>query len=220
MKNMFILMVCGLLLLTASGAQALTVTNSGLYLNEIVDGESTVTDLWGSGTGTFSRTYTAPGTYNILSFIDNEIDLELTGWDPEFGAVVGTPGFSYQVADPYDLIANFLSGSLDNTVNPGPADVAVAMGWAFTLLDGQMAEVNFLVGGAEPSADFLMHIDAVYVEPDYQEYELLDNGTIYYASTLNIESLGNNPIPEPSTFVLFSTALAVLGFCVKRRRNS
>lgn len=222
MKKLF-LMVCGLLLLFTTRAQALTVTTSGLYLNEIVNGVSHLSDLTGAlfdGTGLLSRTYTSPGTYSILALIDSDLDLELTGWDPEFGMVAGDPLFDYQIGDPYgDLGPNFLSGALDGKVSTDPGDVAVAMAWNFTLLTGQMAQVSFSVGtDAPPGPNYLAQYDAVYLEPYYELFSLPDS-IVYYTAALDIEDTGSNPIPEPSTFVLFGSALAACGLYARRRRN-
>ncbi|MBI5657521.1 MAG: PEP-CTERM sorting domain-containing protein [Geobacter sp.] len=220
MKNVVITVMCGLLLFAATTAQALEVTNSYLYLNEIVDGSSTLVDLNDgsfTGLGTITRNYTAPGTYSVLSFIDNEINLYGTGFDPEFGGIVGTPGYQYQIADPYSLISSFMLGSLDGSINADPADTAVAMGWTFSLLAGQSATVNFIVADAAPSTDYLTHTDAWYTDPDLMTYEML-NDSIYYWTTLDIETSGPAPIPEPSTFVLLGSALVGLGLYARRRR--
>ena len=46
--------------------------------------------------------------------------------------------------------------------------------------------------------------------------------TLYFSSTLSIEEGGGgggNVIPEPSTFVLFGTALAGLGLYMRKRKD-
>lgn len=221
MKKAFISITCGLLLMAASGAQALQVSNSGLYLNEIISGTSAITDPTGgafTGLGSISRTYTTAGSYNVLSFIDNEIDLSGTGFDPEFGGVVGAPGYSYQIADPSSLAANFFLGGLNGSINKLPADVAVAMGWTFNLLAGQRATINFIVSDTAPADGYLTHTDAVYLDPQQGSYKMLTD-KIYYTSTLSIENIGPAPVPEPSTFVLLGSALAGLGLYARKRRN-
>ncbi|WP_226377770.1 PEP-CTERM sorting domain-containing protein [Citrifermentans bremense] len=47
----------------------------------------------------------------------------------------------------------------------------------------------------------------------------MPESVVYQVSYLGIEDPGTNPVPEPSTFLLFGSALATFGFYVRRRRN-
>jgi hypothetical protein len=222
MKKMITLMICSLLLLAAGSAQALVVSNSSAYLNESTpSADAAISFEPFAGLGTISRTYSAAGSYNILAFIDNDLDLELTGFYPEIAAAQGSfdDRFSYQAGDPFDIIGNFAAGALDNSVSPLPGDVAVAMAWKFDLLAGQTAQVSFSVSDVLPlGPGYLSHHDAVLLEPDYQLLEFPESA-IYYVSSLRIEDTGTNPIPEPSTFLLFGSALAAFGVYARRRRD-
>ncbi|UFS69556.1 PEP-CTERM sorting domain-containing protein [Geomonas sp. RF6] len=224
MRKVITSIFCGLLLLAASGAQASIVTNSYTFLNVILDGKA-VSDPVAvdfSGRGTFSGgVYNTPGTYTVLSFIDNEIDAEGTGFDPEFGGVKGNPLFTYQIASPAALWDNFTRGTLNGTINTAPADVAVAMGFNFTLKQGERATVSYLVRDAVPGeGDVLTHTDAVYsgdeLDP-YGKYDLLSD-TLYYSGNITIEPWSDtNPVPEPSTFAL--VGLSMTGLALFRRRR-
>lgn len=216
-----ILMICSLLLATAGVAQALTVTNRGAYLNEFGPSGGAFSEVEFSGLGSFQRTYTGAGSYNILSLIDNELDSDYTGYDPEFGGAAGTAasGFYARIDDPYALVEGFLNGDTETSFSTSPADVAVVMGWQFTLLAGQQAVLNFSVTDTmNAGGHYLFHYDAVYLEPDF-ELATFPFESIFYTSSLEIGDIVNPPIPEPSTFVLFGTALVVTGIYARRRRN-
>uniref|UniRef100_C6DZS9 Ice-binding protein C-terminal domain-containing protein n=1 Tax=Geobacter sp. (strain M21) TaxID=443144 RepID=C6DZS9_GEOSM len=222
MKKMITLMICTLLLLAATSAQALVVSNSSTYLNEITPSGDAFGPEPFAGLGSFSRSYSAAGSYNILAFIDNDLDQDyaFTGFYPEMAGAQGSfdDRFSYQVGEPFDIAGNFLAGSLDNSVVSG-GDVAVAMGWRFDLLAGQTALVSFSVSDVLPlGPGYIRHHDAVLLEPDYQLLEFSDSA-IYYLGSLRIEDAGTNPVPEPSTFILFGSALSILAIYARKRRN-
>jgi len=209
MKKLFTSIVFGLTLLMASGAQAVQVTNTMTAFYETFNGAGIGIDLTGvfSGIGTIARTYSAPGSYEVKVLIENDLgvfpDGTGTGFFPEIGAVVGTPAFNYELWSMTDL-----------------NDLAVWMGWEFTLLTGQAATVAFSVSETAPlEGGYLTHTDAVYLEPDFVEYQLLED-TIYYTSSLRIDTSGTNAVPEPSTFVLFGSGIAAAAFYARRRRSS
>lgn len=221
MKKMITLMICTLLLLAATSAQALVVSNSSTYLNEFTpSGDAFGPEVF-AGLGTFSRSYSAAGSYNILAFIDNDLDVDVTGFYPEIAGTYGTfdDRFSYQVGDPFDIAGNFLAGTLDSSVTSG-GDVAVAMGWRFDLLAGQTAQVSFGASDILPlGPGYIWHHDAVLLEPDFQQLELFPDSIIYYVSSLRIEDAGTNPVPEPSTFILFGSALFIFAVYARKRKN-
>ncbi|RMF83745.1 MAG: PEP-CTERM sorting domain-containing protein, partial [Nitrospinota bacterium] len=106
-----------------------------------------------------------------------------------------------------DIFDNFLNGSLDDqtffdaidnqSLTP-PDDVSMALGWSFTLADGEFAIINFVVSTTSPGGFYLSQTD-----PD-------SNFTLYFSSHLQV-------VPEPGTLVLLGSGL--VGLVWERRRR-
>ncbi|MSM38631.1 MAG: PEP-CTERM sorting domain-containing protein [Geobacter sp.] len=223
-KNRCIGIVAGLvLLLSAVTAQALPTNTQTEFL---VNGASALADGIDSGTGlgTRSFTFTQAGSYNVRAFFDLDLSLYTTGFSNEYGQLFNgssiKSGQSWEVDEPGywigDLYSNFNGAGFDNTLGTGgvttdqfPDDVAVGLGWQFTLAEGEMASLYFTASDMAPTADllYLAQLEAWGL-----------NDPVYFYTDLVIEPAGPAPIPEPSTFVLLGSALAGLGLYARRRR--
>jgi hypothetical protein len=132
-------------------------------------------------------------------------------------------GQSYQIGDPsatgsttpsgFVLFDAFANDNLTNTntlgtpgSDPQCCDVAFAMGFdGINLASAQTAQLTFTVSSTQPTSGF-------YIT---QATNSDEGGTLYLNGSLVIT--GDSPIPEPSTFLLGLSALAVIGFAARRR---
>jgi hypothetical protein len=171
-----------------------------------------------NGLGTVSLTYGA-GTYDVLAYVDHEIDLLETGFWNEFATATGTAaiGQSYEAGIPNfpsvsgDIYDNFLNNALGNTVNnldTVPDDVAMAMGRHFVVDAGQKAYLIFTL------TEDLNGYGGFYLT----QTDDLSGNNLYFYSTLEIKD-DTNPVPEPSTFALLGLALGGAALFRKRLRG-
>jgi len=79
----------------------------------------------------------------------------------------------------------------------------MAMGWDFSLMDGESALLSFTLSESVPAGFYLAHHDPV--------------GTLYLSGSLDITATPA-PVPEPGTLVLFISGLA--GWAGLRRKLS
>ncbi len=168
---------------------------------------------WDEGTGTISVDY-RPGTtgdHHVLAYFDHEIDEWSNTFFNEYGTVNGVspddlvweidePGF----ADPYgDIYDNLLDNNFDNSNAIGAGnknDVAMGIGWQFTLDEDEYAEIEFIITDELPDDGtfYLAHVDA-------------DNGkTIYLSTNIDIKG-GPTPLPEPGTLSLLIPGIISIG---------
>jgi len=167
-----------------------------------------------NGLGTMTFTITGAGNHSFSAFFDFDFDepnntffneSATTGNDPAAAQQsweIDEPGYTF--GDIYD---NMLDNTLDNT-NSVPAgledDVAFALGWDFSLADGQIATIMLMLGITDPGIFYLKHTDTE-VGPNFDLTE-----SVYYSSTLEISL---SPIPVPATVWLFGSALiGLVGF--------
>jgi len=181
-----------------------------------------------TGLGTVKAAFTAPGTYDLASFFDHEMNQFVNGFMDEFGAQVGTrpTGLSFQMETPNDVYYNWFepfdsTHPLQNAVEFGPAqdgtglppgvqtpnDQSMALGWNFTLAAGEIGLVTFTVGFAAPSGFYLQQSDPGFVGTGPDDPSA-DPGSIYFSSDLNVQPAG---VPEPSAILLLVAGLVSLG---------
>jgi len=225
MKKFWIVVTMALIMSVASMASAATFN---LYDNlYFADGGSTRIDPWGGNALPFDFTgglglttsFSSPGSHSVALMMDVEIDEAINTYFNELGLTHGTLAAeqSWQIGDPlvtggiYDLTA---AGALTNSdLNGGLAnDVALALGWNFTLGANQIAYLSFSLSDSLPVSGFYL-----------EQYDPDSAASLYFSSTLRFEDTGNgggNPVPEPSTFILLGSALAGFSLYSRRRRNA
>lgn len=214
----------GLVLALIAGTAYAIPTNTQTEF--LVNGASVLADGIdpGTGLGTRSFTFTQAGSYNVRAFFDLDLSLNTTGFSNEYGQLFNgssiKSGQSWEVDEPGywigDIYHNFNGAGFDNTLGTGdvatdqfPDDVAVGLGWQFTLAEGEMASLYFTASDLAPTVDLLY----------LGQFEAWGfNDPVYFYSDLVIEPAGPAPIPEPSTFVLLGSALVGLGLYARRRR--
>jgi hypothetical protein len=145
----------------------------------------------GTGLGSLTINVRSVGVHAVGLFVDHDIAAPTNTFFNEFAARVGTPvpGQTWEIDEPGyqsgNLFTNFVSGRLDNS-NTVPStarnDVAMALGWNFTLSPNQRGLVRMIVGETVPSTGFYL----VQSDPDSQR-------SIYFSSTLEISSGDTEP---------------------------
>jgi hypothetical protein len=194
---------------------------SGCPINDIAALSSAV-DIsnfdFNTGLGSFTITTLGAGNHSLISYFDHEIDVATNNFYNEDAIIFNSAasGQSWEVDEPDfiggNIFANFQANTLDNGIfdSPisGPEDVAMAIGWTFSLAAGEMAVAEFLVTEEKPTTDGLIinHFD-----PD-------SNGNIYFTSSLSIESLPVNAVSEPTVLTMLGFGLMGLGF-VRRKKT-
>jgi hypothetical protein len=168
-----------------------------------------------TGLGIITATISGTGDHSFDFFVDLEIDESINTFYNEFGTAYGTPDAeqSWEIDEPGwvfgDIFINLVDSSLDNNNNVPSGlddDVSMALGWDFSLADGEIALLSFSISQFIPTVDFYL----AHTDPD-------SNETIYFFSSFEIQD-DTAPVPEPGTFLLFATGL--LGFPILKRKFS
>ena len=203
------------------------------------------TSSGGTGLGTVSLTFNpgAAGTYNIGFWLFEQ--LSQPGYN-EYGNTGGSPVFgqSWQIDVPdYDyigelgtvgagsIIANTLANTLANTnFIPGTDSTyagggfcatfpdatcndytSMAMGFNFTLAAGYEEVVSFNVSTTAPSSGF-------YLEQIHPQDGANANPIDYYfTGSASEQPIGTTTAPEPGSWILLATLVAIVLTCVRRR---
>jgi hypothetical protein len=147
--------------------------------------------------GSFTYEIDTPGSHFVGLYLDMEIDEPLNTYFNEFGAHNGAllgVGQSWEIDEPFvfgDIFFNFedsnsLGSFLDNSngvPSATPDDVAMALGWNFTLNATEKAQIQFVVSETAPTSGFFLS----QTDPD-------SNYSLYFSSSLNITGA---PPPPP-----------------------
>ncbi|MBI4847457.1 MAG: PEP-CTERM sorting domain-containing protein [Nitrospirae bacterium] len=224
-KYLVILIALVVIAVAASGATAATIGLFDWAFNvdgatyEFANGDSMPTSgVLVGGLGTLTWSTSTAGNHNIIAFFDHEIDEELNTYFNEYGDTSGSPaaGQSWEIDEPGyvfgDIYDNVLSGFLDNmngVPSTSPDDVSMALGWDFSLLTGESADIEFILSDIAPSSGFYL----AHTDPRSQ-------ATIYYSSNLEISGGGPTPVPEPGTVMLLGSGIAGLFFFGKKRLSN
>ncbi|MFB3827546.1 MAG: PEP-CTERM sorting domain-containing protein [Bryobacteraceae bacterium] len=166
-----------------------------------------------TGLGTLTIQAFNPGS--VLAILGLNIDITNYNSDPpnlysdEYGSVNGAApaGLSYEIDEPGYTIGHLFddvaAGTLHNLNAITPAnvdDVAMALGWGFTLPAAHKATMTFVVSTSAPSSGFYLGQHDP-VGPD-----------VYFSSNLNITPTGGGVVPEPSSWILLATVAGALGW--------
>jgi hypothetical protein len=168
-----------------------------------------------TGLGTVTFTFSGAGGHFVAGLFDYQFvdPANNNGLDDEYGVLHGGPGLgqSWEIDDSFlgSLFPHFYafdgatpllnSNGLPST-NPG--DVAVGLGYAFTLAAGDPAKsVIFTVSRSAPSGYYL------------EQNDPLSGEKVYFS-----QSVGGGPvIPEPGTLTLVGLGLAAAARRLRRR---
>jgi len=189
----------------------------------------------GLGTATYTFNPGAAGTYQVNMYFDHDLSTAGPAYN-EYGVVdpntAGAPpaGISYAIFDadnPTGAIALYgATGGAENYGNPGNtngvpgtasnfvlgqcvancnADVGMALGYSFTLSAGQEAVITASTSLTNPGGWALEQIHPV--DPSNPS-----ETDLYLTGALSIQAIpsAGSGTPEPSTWILFGSALLLL----------
>lgn len=177
------------------------------------------------GLGTITATITGAGAHSFDAYFNHDIS---NTWDNETGSTSGAAaaGQSWEIdMAPIDgdIDLNFEASTLDNSNGALlEVDVAMAMGWDFTLTNGQTADITLELVGVDLLLTQLPVVPAGFSLIQSNIVNGVSNYDIYLTGTMGITGggpggPGNGEVPEPSIMLLMGLGLA--GMVVTRRKT-
>jgi hypothetical protein len=161
----------------------------------------------GTGLGTLIYSVDTPGSHSFVAYFDSEIDVSNGGFNNENGSTAGTlvAGQSWEMDEPFDsdIFDHFYDDALTDTNGvgtgsfPNGTDVAMAMGFAFSLLDDQIATVTLDLAETLQTSAFRL------IQTDDQT-----GASVQLTGALSIRTQG---VPVPGTVALIALGLLGLG---------
>lgn len=177
-----------------------------------------------TGLGRIDISFAGIGAHNALTYLDHEIDEAINTFFNENASTGGSlgAGQSWEADEPEfvfgDIYSNYLGNNLDNSngVPPGSEDdVAMALGWDFTLAADETAIASFFASTSNDSAgSFFIEQN----DPDSSPAGAQGGTSIFFWSNLAI--FGGEPptgMVEPGT--LGMTLFGIISVIGLRRRK-
>jgi hypothetical protein len=188
----------------------------------------------GSGLGTLKLVFNpgAAGSYFFDVFLDHQLSIPFFN---EYGVANGTPvaGQSWEIGDSFassiynDVLAggtlpdtNNLPGTSSNYVQNPPSavcqgatcngDLAMAMGFSFTLTSGQEEAIT-LTTSHSPLGGF--SLEGIHPVDPANSSETL----VFFTGTATTQPVGHPTIPEPGSLLLLGTVSTIIIGGLRRR---
>ena len=173
-----------------------------------------------TGLGTLQYTVTGAGTHDFISLVDDEADFARGPFN-DSGAVVGSPasGQTWEIGNPESTGAGSIRNNAANSapgsdllgnandVPGGDVDIALALGFDFTLAAGQTATIDLSLSSTAPTSGFYL-----------QQYNNNDNreDEVFYSGSLTISSNVSSGVPDNGA-TWFSLLLGLTGLAAIMR---